>query len=204
MLVLRRKEGAVGVEPAAGDALMVVDVQYDFLPGGALGVAGGDRIIPALNRYIEQFAAAGLPIVISRDWHPRNHSSFEAHGGPWPPHCVAGTHGAEFSSELRMPESAWIISKATDPAREAYSAFQGTDLEARLRAAGVTRLFIGGLATEYCVKFTVDDAMARGFRVCVLEDAIRSIDVEPGDGARAIDAMHRSGAESVVLGAPRS
>ncbi len=180
-----------------GDALLVVDVQRDFLPGGALGVPRGDEVIPLLNRYITAWQARGLPIVLSRDWHPPDHGSFRERGGPWPPHCVAGTPGAEFAPRLEVPASAIVVSKATDRDREAYSAFDGTDLDARLRAAGVRRLFIGGLATEYCVLWTVRDAIARGFDAVVLADACRPIDVQPGDGRRAEAEMERLGATVV-------
>ena len=134
--------------PGPGDALVVVDVQNDFLPGGALGIRGGDEIVPVLNRYLERFHELGLPIFATRDWHPADHCSFAAQGGPWPVHCVAGTPGAEFAPGLRLPPGTEIIDKATRRDREAYSTLEGTDLEQRLRAAGVDRLFIGGLAFE--------------------------------------------------------
>ena len=185
----------IAIQP--GDALLVVDVQRDFLPGGALGIAGGDRVIAPLNEYMAAIAARGLPIFLTRDWHPPDHCSFRERGGPWPPHCVAGTPGAEFDPRLAAPASAGIVSKATERDREAYSAFEGTDLDARLRAAGVRRIFIGGLATDYCVLFTARDAVARGFEVVVLRDAICAIDARPGDGRRALDEMAALGATLV-------
>lgn len=169
-----------------GDALLVVDIQNDFLPGGALGVADGDAVIAPLNRLINDFSTAGLPVIISRDWHPSDHCSFSEHGGPWPRHCVAGTPGAEFSPALATPEDAIVVSKATETMTEAYSALQGTGLADRLREAEVTRVFIGGLATDYCVRATVLDLVAAGFEAVTIEDATRAVDVEPGDGVAAL------------------
>ncbi|HZP42161.1 MAG TPA: isochorismatase family protein [Candidatus Binatia bacterium] len=191
------RPGTAPIRIGAGDVLVVTDVQRDFLPGGALAVPRGDEVIPALNRYLADWRARGLPVVLTRDWHPPDHRSFRERGGPWPPHCIAGTPGAAFDPRLDAPPSAAVVSKATDRDREAYSAFQGTDLEARLRAAGARRLFIGGLATEYCVRETARDALARGFEVLVLADAIRAIDVAPGDGRRAEEEMARLGATLV-------
>jgi nicotinamidase/pyrazinamidase len=185
-----------------GDALLVADVQRDFLPGGALGVARGDEVIAPLNRCLAEWQARGLPIVVTRDWHPPDHCSFRAHGGPWPPHCVAGTVGAEVDPRLRVPPSPILISKATERDREAYSAFQGTDLESRLRAARVRRLFVGGLATEYCVLETVRDALALGFEAVVLLDGIRAIEAHAGDGRRAEEEMAALGAALVRQPAP--
>lgn len=198
-----QKHATSGIAIRPGDALIVVDVQSDFLPGGALGVPEGDAVVPALNRHIDAFMAADRPVILTRDWHPAKHCSFRPQGGPWPTHCVAGTDGARFASGLKVPERAWIISKGTDPDREAYSGFQGTDLEARLRDAAIERVFVGGLATDYCVKATVDDAIDRGFEVNLLEDSIRSVDAQAGDGRRAIEAMHRAGARPVGAGALR-
>jgi len=181
------------------DTLIVVDVQNDFLPGGSLAVADGDAVVPVLNEYIRRFEARDLPVYFTRDWHPSDHCSFERQGGPWPLHCVAGTKGAEFSPELQLPDDAVVISKATRQEKDAYSGFQDTDLAERCRSAGRERLFIGGLATDYCVLNTVRDALKEGFRVCLLTDAIRAVDREPGDGERAIDEMKRQGALPVTL-----
>lgn len=176
-------ESAEPLVLAPGDALLVVDIQHDFLPGGALGVAGGDAVIAPLNAAIDRFVAAGLPVLASRDWHPPDHCSFQPQGGRWPVHCVRDTRGAAFSAALRLPAAARIISKATEPDREAYSAFAGTPLESALRETGVRRLFIGGLATEYCVLQSVLDARRLGFDVVVLVDGICAIDRVDGDCA---------------------
>jgi nicotinamidase-related amidase len=180
-----------------GDALIAVDVQNDFLPGGSLAVPQGDAIVPALNRYLAAFAARALPVFATRDWHPAKHCSFKEQGGIWPPHCVAATRGAEFARGLALPQSAVLISKAATPEADAYSGFGGTDLGARLRAGGSTRLYVGGLATDYCVLNTVRDALAEGFAVLVLEDAIRAVDLNAGDGARALAEMQRLGARAI-------
>jgi nicotinamidase/pyrazinamidase len=187
------------LHPRAGDALIVVDVQNDFLPGGSLAVTGGDAVVPVLNAYIDAFRERRLPIYATRDWHPPQHCSFQAQGGPWPAHCVAHTPGAAFAPALRLPSEAIIISKATQHDKDAYSGFQGTDLADRLRARGVTRLFIGGLATDYCVLNTVRDALAEGFTVLLLEDAIRAVNVQPDDGAQAMTEMRQKGAVPTTL-----
>ncbi len=187
------------VELKAQDALIVVDVQNDFLPGGRLAVTDGDAVVPVLNAYIRLFTARGLPVYATRDWHPQKHCSFVEQGGPWPPHCIAGSAGAAFSADLQLPAEARIISKATREDRDAYSGFEGTDLAEQCRTAGVTRLFIGGLATDYCVLNTVLDALGEGFEVCLLSDAIRAVDVNPGDGDRAIKTMQERGTRPVTL-----
>ncbi len=178
----------------AGDALTVVDVQNDFLPGGSLAVPRGDEAVPILNRYLAAFEAKRLPVIATRDWHPPDHVSFKGQGGPWPVHCVQGTRGAEFASTLRLPPSAILICKATQREQDAYSGFQGTDLRARVEALNVRRLFVGGLATDYCVLQTVKDALASGFEVFLLRDAIRAVNVHPEDGRRAEEEMIRLGA----------
>jgi nicotinamidase/pyrazinamidase len=184
---------------ARGDALIIVDVQNDFLPGGALAVPRGDAILPVMNAYIERFRHAGLPVFATRDWHPPHHCSFRPQGGPWPVHCVAGTSGAEFPPALALPPDTVILSKAQDADRDAYSGFNGTHLAERLRARGIRRLFIGGLATDYCVLNTVLDALREGFRVFLLEDAIRAVNAQPDDGAQAVARMRRAGAEPLRL-----
>ena len=182
-----------------GDVLLVTDIQNDFLPGGALAVAGGDEVVPVLNRYVDAFQSQGLPVYATRDWHPLRHCSFYAQGGPWPVHCVAGTHGADFAAALTLPPNTTVISKATSRDREAYSSFQGTDLDSHLREAGIRRLFIGGLTTDYCVLNTVRDARRLGYEVFVLADAIRAVDVRSGDGQRAEAEMVSLGAQFITL-----
>lgn len=187
--------------PETGDALLVVDVQNDFLPGGSLGVAQGDEVVPVLNRYIELFRSEGLPVYATRDWHPMDHCSFQPQGGPWPPHCIAGTEGAAFAAGLALPTDVVVVSKATRVDQDAYSGFEGTNLAARLHAEGIRRLFIGGLATDYCVLNTVKDALAGAFEVVVLHDAIRAVNLHPDDGARAEEEMQRLGSKSATYAA---
>jgi nicotinamidase/pyrazinamidase len=182
------------------DALLIVDMQVDFLPGGALGVAGGHEVVAPINHLIELYRAQGLPIFASRDWHPQDHCSFAAQGGPWPPHCVAGTPGAEFSADLALPDDAVVISKADTAAVDAYSAFAGTDLAVQLRARGVERVTVVGIATDYCVLNTVTDALEEGFTTLIVPEAMRAVDVNPGDGRRALDRMVARGAVPVRLG----
>jgi nicotinamidase/pyrazinamidase len=181
------------------DALIIVDVQRDFCPGGALPVPAGDQMVPVLNEYIKLFKAANAGIFATRDWHPPNHISFKAYGGPWPPHCIQNSEGAKFHPDLKLPVDTSIISKAMDPSKESYSGFDGTILGDELRDKGVTRGFVGGLATDYCVKNTVLDAIEQGFETVLLLDATRGINVKPGDVEKAIDEMITKGAEKVTL-----
>lgn len=182
-----------------GDALIVVDVQNDFLPGGALGISGGDRIVPILTAYIARFQARGLPIFVTRDWHPPNHCSFLPQGGPWPPHCVAGSSGSLPPANFQPPPSAVLIYKAVDPDKDAYSTLEHTPLDRHLRALKIQRLFIGGLATDYCVLNTVRDARRLGYDVCLLVDGIEAVNLHPDDGRRAEAEMLRLGAVPVRL-----
>jgi len=182
------------------DALLLVDVQRDFLPGGSLAVAEGDAVVPVLNRYVGLALGKGLAVFASRDWHPKNHCSFRARGGPWPEHCVADTAGAAFAPGLELPAQAVIVSKATTEDADAYSAFEGTGLAGRLRERGVSRLLVGGLATDYCVLNTVRDALKAGFQVLLLKDAIRAVNVNPGDGERAERRMREEGAVAITFG----
>jgi nicotinamidase/pyrazinamidase len=184
------------------DALIIVDVQYDFCPGGALAVSGGDQVIPVLNRAIERFSEAGLPIFATRDWHPENTRHFKTHGGLWPVHCVQGTKGAEFHAELKLGNDVIVVSKGMAPDEDSYSGFQATDasgtrLAELLRRKEVERILVGGLATDYCVKHTVLDGLTDGFRVVLLADAIRAVDLNPHDGEIAINEMVRAGAIKV-------
>lgn len=182
-----------------GDALLVIDMQVDFLPGGALGVADGQETIAPVNHLIELFAARGLPVFASRDWHPVGHCSFIEQGGPWPVHCIAGSPGAAFAAELALPDDAVVVSKADTVDVDQYSAFGGTTLSADLRARGVTRVTVCGLATDYCVLNTVTDALEEGFDTLIVPEAMRAVDVRPGDGSRAMDRMVARGAVSVRL-----
>lgn len=182
------------VQLQPGDALLVVDVQNDFLPGGSLAVPNGDEIIPVLNRCIHAFVHKNLTVAFSRDWHPVNHHSFVEQGGVWPRHCIATSIGADFAAGLKVPDNALIISKATTPTAEAYSAFHDTDLAQRLHTLQVQRLFVAGLATDYCVRASVIDALANGFVVIVMPDAVRAVELQPGDSDRAFQAMTSSGA----------
>lgn len=174
-------------------ALIVTDVQKDFCPGGNLQVPHGDKIVHVLNKYIRKFEEAGAQIYATRDWHPFNHISFKSQSGPWPPHCIQNTEGAEFHKDLEFPKSTIIISKATDPLKEAYSGFDGTNLEDELTQKGVRRVFVGGLATDYCVISTVLDALKLGFETVLLKDAIRGVDVRPNDSERAVEEMKTKG-----------
>lgn len=179
---------------AAGDALVLVDIQCDFLPGGALAVPHGEEILPVANEWAARFSASGLPVIATRDWHPPRHCSFEPEG-PWPVHCVAGSPGAAFAPGLKLPDGAIVVDKARELQRDAYSGFSGTALDRLLREAGVRRLFVAGLATDYCVLHTVEDALALGFGVVVIGDAIRAVDVQRGDGDAAIAHMVALGAK---------
>jgi len=182
-----------------GDALIIVDLQNDFLPGGSLAVSQGDEVIPAMNSYLKAARDNSLPVFATRDWHPPHHSSFQERGGPWPPHCIAETEGANFAANLDLPPETVIISKAEEIDKDAYSGFEGTDLNERLRARGINRLLIGGLATDYCVLNTVMDALKLGYEVLMLDDASRAVNVKPDDGAKAIKEMTQLGARSISL-----
>lgn len=182
------------------DALLITDIQNDFLSGGALPVPDGDQVIPILNEYARRFSESGAHVLASRDWHPPNHMSFKAQGGQWSPHCVQNTQGAQFHKDLKLPQATRVISKATMPNREAYSAFDGTELANELRMLGVKRFFVGGLATDYCVVNTVLDSLKLGFETVVLMDAVRGIDVKPGDVDRAVDSMVKAGAKQATTG----
>jgi nicotinamidase/pyrazinamidase len=177
-------------------ALIVVDVQNDFCPGGTLAVAEGDKVVSPLNKLIEEFLERGEPVFKSRDWHPEKTKHFQAYGGSWPVHCVQNTNGAEFHPDLIDDKHIRIVSKGLGDT-DCYSAFDETDLELQLRRLGVEEVWVGGLATDYCVKSTVLDALEEGFSVKALENAMRAVDVNPGDGERAIAEMREAGAEIV-------
>jgi len=179
-------------------ALIVVDVQNDFCPGGALAVPDGDKIIPSLNAYIRKFIDSEAPIIFTRDWHPRDHSSFKSQGGPWPSHCIQNSEGAKFHRNLMMPNDAEIVSKAYEK-DEAYSFFRGTNLAEKLHRRGISRLLVGGLATDYCVKETVLDGLQHGFEVYHLDDASRGVNVNRDDSELALREMLSQGAKRIKL-----
>jgi nicotinamidase/pyrazinamidase len=177
-------------------ALIVVDVQNDFCPGGTLAVPHGDEVVEPLNRQIEKFLERGEPVYKSRDWHPPTTKHFVAYGGTWPVHCVQNTEGAEFHPALKDDPRIDVISKGMGD-KDGYSAFDDTDLASKLRQQGVEEVVVGGLATDYCVKNTVLDALKHGFKVKALENAMRAVELHPGDGERAINEMRAAGAEIV-------
>jgi nicotinamidase/pyrazinamidase len=174
------------------DALLIVDVQKDFFPGGALPVTDCERVIDALNRWIDAATRAGCLIIATRDWHPADHLSFQSQGGPWPPHCLQQTAGAEFCDGLQLPGNAAIISKGTDPKSEQYSPFERQELRDLLRERGIRRLWIGGVAQEFCVRGAVLDAIGAGFAVHVILEA--TAPVRKDDARRALDEMQAAGA----------
>ena len=185
-------------------ALLIVDVQNDFCPGGALQILGGDRVVEPINRAAQCFAAAGLPVLASRDWHPPVSRHFKDFGGVWPVHCVQGTRGAAFHPGLRLPEGTVLLSKGINPELDGYSAFEGITDDGRtladlLSALGVRRLYICGLATDYCVLCTTREALRRGFEVTVLTDAVAGVDIVPGESASAIEDMKNAGAHLATV-----
>ena len=184
------------MEPDPKQALIVVDVQNDFCPGGALAVAHGDEVVEPLNEQIDEFLERGAPVYKRRDWHTPTTNHFTAYGGTWPVHCVQNTKGAEFHPELRDDPRINVISKGLGDT-DCYSAFDETDLASQLRRQGVEEVVVGGLATDYCVKNTVLDALKHGFKVKALKNAMRAVDLKPGDGDNAIKEMSAAGAEIV-------
>jgi nicotinamidase/pyrazinamidase len=176
--------------------LLVVDVQNDFCPGGSLPVAQGDEVVEPLNKLIDQFLAAGDPVFETRDWHPANTKHFAVYGGIWPVHCVQGTLGAQFHPRLNQDRRIRVVSKGLGDT-DCYSAFDETDLADQLHRLGVTEVWVGGLATDYCVKTTALDALKQGFEVKVVKNAIRGVNVTPGDDERALAEMRQAGAQFV-------
>ena len=176
----------------AKKALLVVDLQNDFCPGGALGVREGDEIIPTVNKYVDLFQRNQLLIFVSRDWHPENSKHFNESGGPWPPHCIQNSWGAKFHSDFQLPKKAIVLSKGTNPDLDGYSVFEARDLDDMpfsrlLEDMEVEELYIAGIATDYCVKMTSLDAFKYGLTVNILIDAIKGVDKE--DSQRAIDEI---------------
>jgi len=185
-------------------ALIVVDVQNDFCPGGALAVNEGDAVVPVLNRYIDLFTSSGLAVILTRDWHPADTKHFKKFGGLWPEHCVQQTTGAAFHPNLRIPSNAMILSKGISKELDGYSVFQASDAQGQnfaqiLRLHHIDELFIGGLATDYCVKETALDACRHGYKVHVLSDAVKGVDLNPGDSLRAAEEMKQAGAVMVAF-----
>jgi nicotinamidase/pyrazinamidase len=171
------------------EALIIVDVQNDFCPGGALAVDDGDAVVPVLNDLAGQFDF----VAATRDWHPADHGSFVALGGPWPAHCVQGTPGAELHPQLRLGEGALIIDKGQTRERDGYSGFEHTTLEHALRARGVDTVHVGGLALDYCVRATALDARKAGFDVVLHRGATRAVEVNAGDGEQAVADLREAG-----------
>ena len=172
----------------------MVDVQNDFCPNGALAVPQGDEVVGPLNKIIDEFLERGAPVYKTRDWHPPTTKHFEAYGGKWPVHCVQNTKGAEFHPALRDDPRINVVSKGLGD-KDSYSAFDETDLASQLHKQDVEEVVVGGLATDYCVKNTVLDALKNGFKVKALKDAMRAVD--PGHSERALGEMRAAGAEIV-------
>jgi nicotinamidase/pyrazinamidase len=191
------------VDPVLKQALIVVDVQNDFCPGGTLAVPRGDEVVEPLNQLIDEFLERGNPVYKSRDWHTPTTKHFEIYGGIWPVHCVQNTEGAEFHPALRDDPRIIVVSKGLGDT-DCYSAFDETDLASQLRELEVEELLVGGLAIDYCVKSTVLDALSLGFKVKALEDAMRAVELQPGDGYRAIEEMRAAGAEILASGNERT
>lgn len=183
-------------------ALLVVDIQKDFCAGGALPAPGGADVIPAVNRHLADARSREMPVYATRDWHPPRTSHFKEYGGVWPPHCVQGTAGAQFHPDLKLPPDAIVVNKGDDPQRHGYSAFDGHTSAGKtllddLRDRHITRVYVMGIATDYCVRESALDALRAGLEVRVLTDAIAGIDVRPGDAQRALDEISAAGAQIV-------
>lgn len=186
-------------------ALIVVDVQNDFCPGGSLAVPDGDQIIPVVQHYVDSFTAQGLPVIFTRDFHPANHVSFAQQGGPWPPHCVQETVGVDYHPGIKIPPGAYHIIKGFQSDVDAYSGFEGrlrdsTDsltLDNLLHSVNVHEIYLVGLATDYCVHATAFDALRLGYRVIVVEDGVRGVNVNSGDSLRALQDLRQHGAQLI-------
>ena len=173
------------------NALLIIDFQNDFTPGGALAVERGDEIGEPIRRLAPSFDV----VAATRDWHPPDHASFETEGGTWPVHCVQGTDGAQLHPAMDDVDVDFMVDVGREREDEGYSGFEKSDLAERLRARGVDRVAVCGLATDYCVRASTIDACREGFDVTVVEDAIRAVELEPGDGRRAIEEMKEAGAK---------
>ncbi|MFH0739316.1 MAG: nicotinamidase [Candidatus Omnitrophota bacterium] len=186
-------------------ALLIVDLQNDFCPGGALGVPGADKIVPAINKYIRVFSKKKLPIIASADWHPIKTRHFKDFGGRWPAHCIHNSRGAQFHSKLKLSKETILVYKGMDPEHDSYSVFQAEDRNGRrfptlLKVLGVDELYVGGLATDYCVKYSVKDALKAGVKVKLLTDAIKGVDLKSRDSESAIKEMTGLGAKAIKIG----
>jgi nicotinamidase/pyrazinamidase len=182
-----------------GDGLLLIDPQNDFCPGGSLAVAGGDQVMAVLSVWAQAAAQQQTPIFVSRDWHPPRTTHFSEFGGVWPRHCIAHTSGAEFHANLRLPPGVTIVSKGMGENEDAYSAFQARDdadrpLQRLLERGNVRRLFVGGLATDYCVRSSALDALRNGFEVKLIPDGVRAVNLQPDDGERAMEELRAAGA----------
>ena len=174
-----------------GDALLLVDVQIDFCPGGNLPIADGDKVVPVLNRWLAAAREKGIPVYASRDWHPSGHMSFAARGGQWPDHCLQDSAGAAFHPDLALPEDTVVISKGVRFDKDQYSAFDETGLAERLHQDSVTRVWVGGLALDVCVEATALGGREAGFAVQLIPEASKAITAD--GAARAIAAMREAG-----------
>jgi nicotinamidase/pyrazinamidase len=185
-------------------ALLIVDVQNDFCPGGALAVPEGDKIVPAINKYIRIFAKKKLPIFATRDWHPVKTKHFKDFGGVWPVHCIQNTKGAAFHPDLKLSKEAILLYKGMDPEEDCYSSFSAQDLSGQplfklLKRIGITEIYIAGLATDYCVKYTAIDAFKHGFKVKILLDAVKGVNLKTNDSTEAIKKITKMGAKKITL-----
>ena len=188
----------------AKKGLLIVDVQNDFCPGGGLAVPGGDKVVPKINKYVRYFTKNKLPIFATRDWHPARTRHFKDFGGDWPVHCIQNTHGSAFHPDLKIPKGTILMYKGMDPQEDAYSGFSAVDLSGQLlynvlKKMGITELYIAGLATDYCVKFTAIDALKNKFKVRLLIDAIKGVDLKPDDSQKAIQKITKMGAKKTKL-----
>lgn len=193
----QQKTQTIQLQP--GDALLVIDIQNDFLTGGSLAVPEGDLVVSVLNRYIKIFQKQRLPVFLTRDWHPPDHHSFIPQGGPWPEHCIAESNGAAFPANLLIPNEVEIFSTGTEVDNDGYSGFENASFKEHLHKFRVQRIFIGGLATDYCVLNTVLDALKYNYQVYLLKDAIRAVNVHEDDGIKAEQKMISQGAIPIVL-----
>jgi len=193
MPVSREVEMSVNIprfEP--GDLLLIIDVQNDFCPGGALPIEEGDRVVPVLNSWLQAADAAGIPIYLSRDWHPQGHLSFAESGGPWPTHCLQDSAGADFHPDLEVPAETVVVTKGTRFDQDQNSAFDQTGLAAWLQRQQTRRIYVGGLAEDVCVLATVLDGCAAGFEMVMIADATRPVTAAGGE--QALEKMRQAGA----------